>query len=126
MGYHVANINPQAEQMQKILITLTLISLMLTGCAHKIEIQQGNVVTQPQLEKLQTGMDHRQVRALLGSPLLSDPFHPDRWDYYYSSSQGPELLERYRLTLFFTGDNLTRFEQEGNFPSEEYQRPREK
>jgi outer membrane protein assembly factor BamE len=126
MGYHGANINPQAEQMQKILITLTLLSLLMVGCAHKIEIQQGNVVTQSQLEKLHAGMDHRQVRALLGSPLLSDPFHPDRWDYYYSSSEGLQVLERYRLTLFFSGDNLLRFETEGNFPSEEYQRPREK
>lgn len=126
MGYHGANINPQAEQMQKILITLTLLSLLVAGCAHKIEIQQGNVVTQSQLEQLHPGLNHRQVRALLGSPLLSDPFHPDRWDYYYSSSEGLQVLERYRLTLFFSGDSLLRFEKEGNFPSEEYQRPREK
>jgi outer membrane protein assembly factor BamE len=112
--------------MQKILITLTLLSLMLTGCAHKIEIQQGNVVTQSQLEQLRPGLEQRQVRALLGTPLLNDPFHPDRWDYYYSKSRGLEPLERYRLTLFFSGDTLLRVEKEGEFPSEEYQRPEEK
>jgi outer membrane protein assembly factor BamE len=125
MGYHCANLNSQAEQMQKILILLTIIPLMLVGCAHKIEIQQGNVVTQSQLEKLRVGLDKRQVRALLGSPLLTDAFHPDRWDYYYSISRGSELKKRYRLTLHFSGEQLVRFEKEGDFPAEEYQKPLE-
>lgn len=111
--------------MQKILITSALLILMLSGCAHKIEIQQGNVVTQAQLEQLHPGLTRRQVRTLLGSPLLIDPFHPDRWDYYYSVSRGNELKKRYRLTLFFTGDELMRMEKEGEFPAEEYQKPLE-
>jgi outer membrane protein assembly factor BamE len=109
--------------MQKILITIAILTLALAGCAHKIEIQQGNVVTQAQLEQLHTGMDRRQVRALLGSPLLNDAFHPDRWDYYYSVSRGTELKKRHRLTLFFNGEQLSRIEKEGEFPVEEYQRP---
>ena len=111
--------------MQKILITLAILPMILAGCAHKIEIQQGNVVTQSQLEQVRPGLDRRQVRALLGSPLLIDAFHPDRWDYYYSSSKAFKLQERYRLTLYFSGDRLTRFEKEGKFPAEEYQKPRE-
>jgi outer membrane protein assembly factor BamE len=111
--------------MQKILITLILLPLILAGCAHKIEIQQGNVVTQSQLEQLRPGLDRRQVRTLLGSPLLIDAFHPDRWDYYYSSSKGSALQKRYHLTLFFSGEQLTRFEKEGKFPVEEYQKPQE-
>ena len=125
MGYHCANLNSQAEQMQKILITVALLSLLLGGCAHKIEIQQGNVVTQAQLEQLRPGLDRRQVRTLLGSPLLIDAFHPDRWDYYYSNSRGFELKQRYRLTVFFSGDQVTHFEKEGDFPTEEYQKPLE-
>ncbi len=109
--------------MQKILISVVLLTLLLSGCAHKIEIQQGNVITQTQLEKLRVGLDQRQVRALLGSPLLNDAFHPDRWDYYYSMSRGTELKKRSRLTLFFSGDQLIRFEKEGDFPAEEYQKP---
>lgn len=112
--------------MQKIIITLTLLSLLLAGCAHKIEIQQGNVVTQEQLAKLHTGMDKRAVKALLGSPLLQDPFHADRWDYYYSTHQGEQEFERYHLRLFFAGDTLERIEQEGTFAEQEYQAPREK
>lgn len=111
--------------MQKILIILGVLSLSLGGCAHKIEIQQGNVVTQAQLEQLRPGLDRRQVRTLLGSPLLIDPFHPDRWDYYYSMSRGNELEKRYRLTLFFSADSLVSFEREGDFPAEEYQKPQE-
>ena len=111
--------------MQKILITLIVLPLILAGCAYKIEIQQGNVVTQSQLEQLHAGLDRRQVRALLGSPLLIDAFHPDRWDYYYSKSKGDELLERYHLTLFFSGNQLTRFEQDGKVATEEYQKPLE-
>ena len=111
--------------MQKILITLTTLTLLLGGCAHKIEIQQGNVVTQKQLEQLRPGLDRRQVRSLLGTPLLNDPFHPDRWDYYYSMSRGEELKKRYRLTVFFSGDSVLRFEKEGEFPTEEYQKPEE-
>ena len=109
--------------MQKILITFTTLIMLLGGCAHKIEIQQGNVVTQDQLNQLRPGLERRQVRALLGAPLLSDPFHPDRWDYYYSMSRGEELNNRYRLTIFFIGDRVARFEKEGEFPAEEYQRP---
>ncbi len=109
--------------MQKILITLAILPLILAGCAHKIEIQQGNVVTQTQLEKLHPGLSRRQVRALLGSPLLIDTFHPDRWDYYYSNSRGVELKQRYHLSVFFSGDSVTRFEKEGDFPTEEYQKP---
>lgn len=111
--------------MQKILISLAVLSLMLAGCAHKIEIQQGNVVTQAQLAELHTGMDSRQVRSLLGTPMLTDPFHPHRWDYFYSMRKDDEVLERYKLTLFFSGDQLSRIENKGSFPVEEYQKPLE-
>lgn len=112
--------------MQKILINLLFLTLLTTGCAYKIEIQQGNVVTQEQITKLHTGMSPQQVRALLGSPLLNDPFHPDRWDYYYSRSRALETLEHYRLTLFFSGEKLVRIEKEGEFAEKEYQQPEEK
>lgn len=111
--------------MQKILITLIVLPLILAGCAHKIEIQQGNVVTQAQLEQLRPGLDRRQVRTLLGSPLLIDAFHPDRWDYYYSRSKASKIEERYHLKLFFSGERLSHFEKTGEVATEEYQKPRE-
>ena len=104
--------------MQKILIYLTLL-LALTGCAHKIDIQQGNVVSEEQLSQLRIGMDRRQVRQIMGSPMLYDPFHQQRWDYYYSMKKGGELIERYRATLYFEGEALERIERVGPIPEKD-------
>ena len=78
-----------------------------------MEIQQGNFLTQEQVDKLKPGMTKEQVRFLLGTPLLVDVFHPDRWDYVYrrQKASSKELEER-KLTLFFEGNRLLR--SEGN------------
>ena len=104
--------------MQKILIYITLV-VALAGCAHKIDIQQGNVVTEEQLTKLQIGMNWQQVRFIMGSPMLTDPFHHDRWDYYYSLKPGRDPLVSYRVTLYFDGEKLARIEREGPIPQKD-------
>lgn len=104
--------------MQKSLIYF-LAALLLGACAHKIDIQQGNVVTEAQLAKVKTGMNAIQVRTILGTPLLTDPFHADRWDYYFSMSKGQSLEERYRVTLLFKGSKLVRIERVGKIPERE-------
>jgi len=119
--YHALNYRPALNEMQKILIYLALL-LSLSSCAHKIDIQQGNVVTEEQLAQLEIGMNWQQVRLIMGSPLLTDPFHHNRWDYYYSMRPGREPVERYRATLYFDGEALTRIEREGPIPEED--RPR--
>ncbi|MFQ5760576.1 MAG: outer membrane protein assembly factor BamE, partial [Acidiferrobacterales bacterium] len=62
-----------------VLLTLWLV----TACfnIYRPEVQQGNVVTQEMVSQLKIGMSRRQVRFLLGTPLIEDPFHQDRWDY---------------------------------------------
>jgi outer membrane protein assembly factor BamE len=89
---------------------------VLSGCGlprllspYTIEIQQGNYVTQEQVAQLHRGMTRDQVRYLLGTPLLNDPFHADRWDYVFRRlrANSRELEER-RLTLFFANDKLDR------------------
>ena len=107
--------------MRKLLILITIIaSLFMAGCAsdpvvdrlpwvHRIEIQQGNVVTQDAVDKLKPGINKRQVLFLLGTPMIADPFHADRWDYPYLLDPGSgegEALEK-RLTIFFEGDALS-------------------
>jgi outer membrane protein assembly factor BamE len=92
----------------------------LTGCkqvplvpglsAHKIDIQQGNAVTQEMVSKLQLGMTRSQVRFALGTPLLADPFRDDRWDYYYSYTKRGELVEQRRLIVLFKDDKLVRLD----------------
>ena len=102
--------------MQKLLICLFAL-LLLNGCAYKIDIQQGNPVSLETLDKVKLGMDHDQVRYILGSPLLTDPFHQDRWDYYYSMRKGREPIVRYGATLYFTGETLSRIEKFGPIPA---------
>src|SRR5690348_9859643 len=98
----------------RILPLLVLVSL--AGCSsvpsvlYKIEIQQGNVITQDMVDKLKPGMSRSQVRFVLGSPLISDPFHENRWDYIYRLEQRGRLVEQRKLTVFFEGDKLVRID----------------
>ena len=82
----------------------------LTGCypGYRMDVEQGNVVTPEQWAQLQLGMAHREVRFLLGSPLVKDPFHANRWDYFYSLRDGATgTVDQQRLSLFFEDDLLT-------------------
>ena len=80
----------------------------LTGCypGYRMDVEQGNVVTPEQRAQLQLGMGRREARFVLGSPLVKDPFHADRWDYVYSLRDGATgTVDQQRLSLFFK-DNL--------------------
>ena len=97
-------------------ISLLFAVLLVGGCAwknpidaitpHKIDIQQGNVVTQEMVDQLKPGMTRSQVRFVLGTPLVVDPFRADRWDYVYRLEQKGRLTENRRLTVVFEGDRL--------------------
>jgi outer membrane protein assembly factor BamE len=73
---------------------------------YRIVVQQGNVITQEQLARVKPGMNRLQVRDILGSPLLIDAFHADRWDYVFTLSQGGKPLQRRNVALSFDGDVL--------------------
>ena len=91
------------------MLLLAAVAALLTGCvtSYKAEIQQGNAVTQEMINKLKPGMTRSQVRFVLGTPLITDPFHPDRWDYYYSLRRiNEETTEARRLTVIFNNDVL--------------------
>jgi outer membrane protein assembly factor BamE len=77
---------------------------------HRIDIQQGNVVTQEQLARVKPGMNRLQVRDALGSPLLADSFHPDRWDYVFTLRQDRRPVQRRNVVLIFEGDSLKSIE----------------
>jgi outer membrane protein assembly factor BamE len=77
---------------------------------YRIDIQQGNVVTQEMVAKLKAGMTRSQVRFVLGSPLVTDMFHGDRWDYIYLMQKQGKPDERRRLTVIFDGDKLVTLE----------------
>ena len=77
---------------------------------YRINVEQGNVVNEEMVEKLRPGLNKRQVRYIMGTPLIEDSFHADRWDYRYLLRNGTETLAETRLTLWFDGDELARAE----------------
>jgi outer membrane protein assembly factor BamE len=94
---------------------LYLLVAMTAACSpfsfpYQIDIQQGNVVNQEMLSQLRPGMTKRQVKFIMGTPLLIDTFHADRWDYYYSIKPGGKPREQRQITLYFSGDQLARIE----------------
>ena len=93
-------------------IAIAALVLLVAGCAwtYKMDIQQGNIVTQDMVAKLQPGMSRGQVRFVLGTPLVADMFHADRWDYVYRLEQGGRMVEERKLVAVFSGDKLLRIE----------------
>ncbi len=83
---------------------------------HKIDIQQGNLVTPEMRDKIKVGMSAAVVRSVLGTPLITDPFHAKRWDYVYALQQGGKLVEKQRLTLYFDDEHLARID-DSDMPS---------
>jgi len=77
----------------------------LAGCSfpgvYKVDIQQGNVVTQDMIDQLRPGMTRSQVRFIMGSPLITDTFHASRWDYLYSIQPGGGQRQQERVSLVF-------------------------
>lgn len=95
------------------IVLMLLASIVLWGCGlttHKIDIQQGNYVDQEMLAKLKPEMTRSQVRFLLGTPLVADVFHPDRWDYVFLAGQAGDVNRKRRITVIFSGDKLERIE----------------
>ena len=77
---------------------------------YRINVEQGNVVTEEMVDQLRPGLNRRQVRYIMGTPLIEDSFHEDRWDYRYTLRNGNETLTETQLTLWFEGDELVRVE----------------
>lgn len=77
---------------------------------YKMTVQQGNILTEEMVDGLELGMTKRQVNFLLGTPLLSDFFHTNRWDYIYTIKRGHQRMEQRNLTLYFRDEALARIE----------------
>lgn len=118
----------QTSLMQRSIPTVTslgIYAILLAACAntglphpadlphisdlpfvHKIDIQQGNVITQEMMAQLQPGMDKKKVNFIMGSPIILDTFHSNRWDYVYTFQPGGGRVERRHVTLYFKDDKL--------------------
>jgi len=85
---------------------------------YRITVVQGNVVTKEQYSVLRPGMSRLQIRDILGTPLLTSVFHTDRWDYVFTYQKQGQPTQSRRVTLFFKGETLERFETNEDLPSE--------
>lgn len=100
------------------LVLSLILPLFLTGCGnftlfpgvHKIVIQQGNIVDEEMVGKLKPGMSKAQVRFVLGTPLITDTFNDNRWDYYYLATDQRELNITERFSVYFVNDVLDSYE----------------
>jgi outer membrane protein assembly factor BamE len=93
------------------------LTLILGACAslpgigvYKLDINQGNYITQDQVDRLKTGQTRQQVKSALGTPLVADPFHANRWDYVYEFRRQGRTLEHRQFTVYFLDDKLARWE----------------
>lgn len=106
--------------MLKKTLWLIALSFMLSGCGllYRIDVQQGNLVTDEMLSQLKLGMSTQKVRYIMGNPLVKSAFHQkgeqERWDYYYSFRKGWNKPETRQITLFFEKSTLMRMEGETN------------
>lgn len=96
--------------MRKVVIFL-LMALVLgsaSGCVYRATVQQGNFIKTEDLDQLATGMTRKQVMFLLGTPMIADPFHQDRWDYVYYLKLGrDEATYRRWVSVYFEDDVVT-------------------
>lgn len=98
------------------LTTLAALTLFITGCSsfefpwvHKYDIQQGNIIDQEMVDQLKPGMTKRQVRFIMGPPLLHDTFTDNRWDYYYGERKAGGDKFQERMTIYFSDEKMTHF-----------------
>lgn len=134
MGYYAAAINNSPDQrsgrstrfnkfcLDTIMRRLTIISLCLTGfllasCSwihpYQPSIQQGNILTNSQLERVRVGMSKDQVAEVLGSPVLVNTFNDNYWPYVYTFQRNGGPITKKRLDLYFSNNRLVRIE--GNY-----------
>jgi len=113
-------------------LALLVAATLLGGCVYRPDIQQGNLLTVEDIEQVQVGMSRSQVRFLLGTPMISDPFAPQRWDYVYRMQYGRGgRVDSAHAVVFFDGDKVVRVEMPGRpvplrVPVEQQKKPQAK
>jgi outer membrane protein assembly factor BamE len=89
-------------------IATAAVLLSATGCVYQASLSQGNLLDQEDIDQVEVGMTRGQVRFLLGTPMIDDPFHEDRWDYVYYLMVGRDKATFKRwISVYFDGDYVT-------------------
>jgi len=109
-------------------LLVPLVLIILAGCggkpfwlprAHKITIQQGNLLSERQLGEIQVGMDQNAVRSLLGAPVATSAFTENRWDYLYTRGPAGAAIEARKLAIFFENEIVSRIDNNADDTSGE-------
>ncbi len=96
--------------------SVALLLILSVGCEsvlprfYSVPVRQGNYLDQTMIDQLRSGMTRQQVQRIMGTPLITDPFRQDRWDYYYHYKKDGKIGEQRHVALFFRGDTLERIE----------------
>ncbi len=86
---------------------------LLSACVYRVDVQQGNLLDQQDIDAVQIGMSRSQVRFLLGTPMVEDPFSRDRWDYMYYFQRGRARRPEQRwLIVYFEGDRVREIQRD--------------
>ena len=103
-----------AQAIVQLFRKLLLLSVLaLAGCVYRIDIQQGNLVDQEDIDQVEVGMSRSAVQFLLGTPMVADSFHQERWDYPYYLKRGRSReIERRWFIVYFEGDQVVRLERD--------------
>ena len=93
--------------------SIAIFVLALSACVYRIDIQQGNLLDDEDIMQVDLGMTRSQVQFLLGTPMVADSFHKDRWDYayYFRRGRSPDLIQRW-VIVHFENDRVTRIDRD--------------
>ncbi len=96
---------------------VVVLSLFLSSCVYTLDIQQGNIINQKDIDKLRPGLTKQQVVFVLGNPVVNDSFSDDKWVYLYTySNKNTDVGNTKRLVVFFDGDLLVNMEGDYETP----------
>ena len=94
-------------------LAIVFAALVLSACVYRIDIQQGNLLDDEDIVQVEVGMTRSQVQFLLGTPMVADSFHRDRWDYayYFRRGRSPDLIQRW-VIVYFENDRVARIDRD--------------
>ena len=103
---------PRRARKQSRFVVVLALTALVAACAYRMDIQQGNHLDAETVDQVHEGMTRKQVRFLLGTPMIEDPFHAERWDYVYflKPGRGRETQEHH-FVVYFDGDTVARVDR---------------
>ena len=102
-----------ANRKSIVLVLLCIVLAAAGGCVYRANIAQGNLIKQEDLDQAEVGMTRNQIRFLLGTPMIDDPFHQERWDYvYYIKIGRKDAANKRWVSIFFEEDRVSEIRKE--------------